>query len=169
MALLLGALVSAGQAEHALWLLRDALAAGYELPAPAWNSALQLLVGRADWRRALALRRAMQLAHVRPDATTAALLGQAARRSGDAALEEQLACELAAQGLLQQQDSGGGDAAEGPAPGGGSDPSMQQQTALPLLLPLPNGGVGRSSSASAASIASSSNGSRLDGAPGLPN
>lgn len=180
MALTLGALVAGGQVAHALWLLREALAAGYDLPAAAWNGALQLLVGQGDWQRALALHRAMQLARVRPDATTAGLLAQAAQRAGDAQLAQQVVHELGAQGLLQQEDGGAAAADDGSsqqgsgaaaAKGGGPAPPHTPQMQVPLSVPpQPNGsnsgadGPQRSSSVSAASIASS-NSSRLGGAP----
>lgn len=42
LSLLLGALVAGGAASDALWLLREALAQGYDLAAPAFNGVLQV-------------------------------------------------------------------------------------------------------------------------------
>lgn len=100
--LLLGALSGAGQVAHALCLLREALRHHYAIPASSFNSVLQLLVSGGDWRAAMAVWQAMQLARVQPDTTTATLLLSAAMHGGSQALAAQLASEFVMRGLLQQ-------------------------------------------------------------------
>ena len=152
------------QVDHALWLIREALASGYDVPTAAFNNLLQvgkgaqwmlhvdalmlvatnwerlgsgmlehadvacqaraggsaqqcsaespgagaactkrhaslcsspmvqLLAGRGEWERALAVHRAMTLASVRLDSTTAGLLVAACTQGGN----QQLAAQLAA-------------------------------------------------------------------------
>lgn len=100
--LLLGALTGPGQVAHALCLLREALHHHYAIPASSFNSVLQLLVSGGDWRAAMAVWQAMQLARVQPDTTTATLLLSAAMHGGNQALAAQLASEFVMRGLLQQ-------------------------------------------------------------------
>lgn len=52
---------------------------------------VQLLAGQGDWERALAVLRAMALASVRPDSTTAGLLVAACVQGGNQKLASQLA------------------------------------------------------------------------------
>lgn len=139
--LLLGTLVAAGQAAHALLLAREALRCGYDLGAPAFSALLQLLASRGRWEAALGVYRAMSLAgpKSRPDATSAGLLVAACVQGGNPPLAAQLAREFAAQGVLQP-----GGVPGGPAPRPGAPPppppgiSMQQGGAAPVhLMPLP--------------------------------
>ena len=52
---------------------------------------MQLLAGQGEWERALAVLRAMALASVRPDSTTAGLLVAACVQGGNQKLASQLA------------------------------------------------------------------------------
>lgn len=135
--LLLGTLVAAGQAGHALLLAREAVRCGYDLGAPAFGTLLQLLAARGDWEAALGVFRAMGQAgpKSRPDAAAAGLLVAACVQGGNPPLAAQLARELSAQGLLQQGGAG-------PPPGAPAllapGRALQQGAAAPALpLPMP--------------------------------
>jgi hypothetical protein len=98
--LLLCTLAAAGQAGHALWLLRDALRAQYDLGPAGFSAVLQLLAVRGDWAAALGVCRAMALLKLKPDAATAGLLVTAALQAGSHPLAAQLLGEMQRQGLL---------------------------------------------------------------------
>ena len=106
---LLGVLGQAGLVGHALFLLREAVLAGYELGLAAYSTVLHMLAVVGDWQSALGVRRAMALLGVQCDSTAAGLLVSAAQRGGNPELATQLAGELAgatqAQGVLPQPPS----------------------------------------------------------------
>jgi hypothetical protein len=98
--LLLCTLAAAGQAGHALWLLRSALRAQYDLGPAGFSAVLQLLGVRGDCAAALGVCRAMALLKLKPDAATAGLLVAAALQGGSHPLATKLLAEMQQQGLL---------------------------------------------------------------------